>query len=64
MNDNSKREEQDFIVRFFSVYSGLRKDTQELVLAFVQGMEFQRNLEHKSIETTTIKPHQLAKQQT
>lgn len=39
-----KKEEQDFIARFLSVYKSMSEENQNLVLAFVRGMEFQKEL--------------------
>lgn len=40
-----KKEDQDFIARFLATYKSLNEESQNLVLAFVRGMEFQRELE-------------------
>ena len=48
MNPLVKQQDQDFIARFLTVYKGLSEENQNLVLAFVQGMEFQRNLDATS----------------
>lgn len=40
-----KKEDQDFIARFLTTYKNLNEESQNLVLAFVRGMEFQRELE-------------------
>lgn len=39
-----KKEDQDFIARFLETYKSLSDESQNLVLAFVRGMEFQREL--------------------
>lgn len=39
-----KKEDLDFIAKFLSIYQKLNGDDQNLVLAFVQGMELQRTL--------------------
>lgn len=44
MTRTIKKEDQDFIIRFLNVYKGLTDENQNLVLAFVQGMELQRAL--------------------
>lgn len=39
-----KKEDQDFIARFLSIYKSMSEENQNLVLAFVRGMEFQKEL--------------------
>ena len=38
------KEDRDFIATFLETYKGLNEDSRNLVLAFVRGMEFQREL--------------------
>ena len=45
MNALVKQQDQDFIARFLATYKSLSEESQNLVLAFVRGMEFQRELE-------------------
>lgn len=45
MNTLVKQQDQDFIARFLATYKSLSEESQNLVLAFVRGMEFQRELE-------------------
>lgn len=40
-----KQQDKDFIARFLETYKSLSDESQNLVLAFVRGMEFQRELE-------------------
>lgn len=51
-----KKEDRDFITRFLSVYKGLSEENQNLVLAFVQGMELQRNLDQRPAEPARPRP--------
>lgn len=44
VDGNRKKEDQDFIVRFLTLYKGMNEENQNLVLAFVKGMEFQHEL--------------------
>lgn len=39
-----KKEDQDFVARFLTLYKSMDEESQNLVLAFVRGMEFQREL--------------------
>lgn len=43
-----KQEDQDFIAKFLSLYKSMDENRQDLVLAFVRGMEFQRELMKKN----------------
>ena len=45
MNALVKQQDQDFIARFLATYKSLSEESQNLVLAFVRGTEFQRELE-------------------
>ena len=45
MNTLVKQQDKDFITRFLETYKSLSDESQNLVLAFVRGMEFQRELE-------------------
>ena len=45
MNALVKQQDQDFIARFLATYKSLSEESQNLVLAFVRGMECQRELE-------------------
>ena len=42
-----EKQEQEFMAKFLAVYSGLSEKNRDLVLAFVKGMEFQRELEQR-----------------
>lgn len=42
-----KKEDQDFVARFLTLYKSMDEENQNLVLAFVKGMEFQRELGNK-----------------
>lgn len=48
MEATIKKEDLDFIAKFLSIYQKLSGDDQNLVLAFAQGMEFQRTLTQDS----------------
>lgn len=50
------REDQDFIARFLSIYKGLNEESQNLVLAFAQGMELQRTLEDSTKGQRNVRP--------
>ncbi len=51
-----KQEDQDFIARFLTTYKSLSEESQNLVLAFVRGMEFQRELENTSNVQSNVQP--------
>ena len=51
-----KQEDQDFIARFLTTYNSLSEESQNLVLAFVRGMEFQRELENTSNVQSNVQP--------
>lgn len=51
-----KQEDQDFIARFLTTYKSLNEESQNLVLAFVRGMEFQRELEQTSNVQSNVQP--------
>lgn len=42
------REDKDFIAKFLETYQRLNDGDRNLVLAFVWGMDFQRELDRKS----------------
>lgn len=44
MTNLVKQEDVEFITRFLSAYKLLNEGDQNLVLAFVQGMQFQKEL--------------------
>lgn len=48
MNALTTKSDLDFIARFLSVYKNLNEESQNLVLAFVQGMELQREIAQES----------------
>ena len=43
-----KKEDRDFLAVFLETYKRLDEGNRNLVLAFVRGMEFQRELAEKS----------------
>lgn len=51
-----KQEDQDFIARFLATYKNLNEESQNLVLAFVRGMEFQRELEQTTKGQSNVQP--------
>lgn len=42
-----EKQEQEFMAKFLAVYGSLNEKNRDLVLAFVDGMEFQRGLEQR-----------------
>lgn len=48
-----KQQDKDFIARFLETYKSLSDESQNLVLAFVRGMEFQRELERPDTKGQT-----------
>lgn len=54
-----KKEDQDFIVRFLTVYKEMSEENQKIVLAFVQGLELQRTLHQDKMYTghETLRPN-------
>ena len=53
MNTLVKQQDKDFIARFLETYKSLSDESQNLVLAFVRGMEFQRELEQADTKGQT-----------
>ena len=53
MNTLVKQQDKDFIARFLETYKSLSDESQNLVLAFVRGMEFQRELERPDTKGQT-----------
>lgn len=51
-----KQEDQDFIARFLATYKNLNEESQNLVLAFVRGMEFQRELGQTTKGQNNVRP--------
>lgn len=54
-----KKEDQDFIVRFLTVYKEMSEENQKIVLAFVQGLELRRTLHQAEMYTghETLRPN-------
>lgn len=44
MTNLVRKEDKNFIDRFFAIYRNLNEENQNLVLAFLLGMEFQHEL--------------------